>query len=373
MSKIVVLGCGMVGRVVAQDLSDGHDVTAVDVSDRSLARLAGTRVRGLRADLADPARVRDAVAGADLVVGAVPGFMGFATLRTVIEAGRNVVDISFFPEEAFDLDEAARAKGVTAVVDCGVAPGMSNLVLGHHLAGMTVQDFRCYVGGLPVRRDYPFEYKAPFSPADVIEEYVRPARYVENGHVVVKPALSDPELMRFPEVGTLEAFNSDGLRSLLRTAAVPRMIEKTLRYPGHIEYIRALRETGFFSREPLDVGGARVRPLDVTSMILFRDWKLHEDDDEFTIMRMVVAGEEAERQVTYTYDLFDRRDPETGFSSMARTTGFPAAAAARLVVEGRFRRPGICPPEFIGGDEDAFRFMFAYQEARNVRYRVTRT
>jgi saccharopine dehydrogenase-like NADP-dependent oxidoreductase len=370
MKKIVVLGSGMVGRVIALDLSGEFEVTAVDVSRDNLARLAGTAVRPRRADLSSPAALRDIVGACDLVIGAVPGSMGFATLREVITAGRDVVDISFFPEDALALDEAARTAGVTAVVDCGVAPGMSNMILGYHAARMTVHRFACYVGGLPFRRDFPFEYKAPFSPADVIEEYIRPARYIENGHLVVKPALSDVEHLDFPEVGTLEAFNSDGLRSLLTTMKVPNMIEKTLRFPGHVGRIQALRDSGFFDTEEIDVRGGKVRPLDFTSAVLFKQWHLHEEDDEFTVMRIVVEGRDGGRAKRIQYDLFDRRDRMTGFSSMARTTGFPAAAAARLILSGRLGRKGIVPPELLGAEETVFRAVMDDLAARKVIYRV---
>jgi len=369
MKKIVVLGSGMVGRIIALDLSVDFEVTAVDLSRDNLAKLEGTAVRPVRADLSSPAALRDIAASADLVIGAVPGSMGFATLREVIAAGRDIVDISFFPEEALALDAAARAAGVTAVVDCGVAPGMSNMILGYHAARMDVRRFACYVGGLPFRREFPFEYKAPFSPADVIEEYIRPARYVENGHLVVKPALSDVENMDFAEIGTLEAFNSDGLRSLLTTITVPNMIEKTLRYPGHVRHILALRDSGFFGTEEIDAGGKKIRPLDATSAVLFKHWQLHEEDDEFTVMRIVVEGLEGGRAKGVQYDLFDRRDRATGFSSMARTTGFPATAAARLVLSGKFGRKGICPPELIGADSAAFQFVMDELAARNVVYR----
>lgn len=371
MKKIIVLGSGMVGRVMAVDLSKDLDVTAVDVSQANLDHLAGTPVKRLRVDLAAAGAIREVVRDYDLVVGAVPGWMGFAALAEVIAAGKNVVDISFFPEDALRLDDAAREAGVTAVVDCGVAPGMSNMILGYHAGRMKVSRFACYVGGLPFRREFPFEYKAPFSPADVIEEYTRPARYVENGHVVTRPALSDVEHMDFPEVGTLEAFNSDGLRSLLATMTVPNMIEKTLRYPGHAEHVRALRDSGFFGTDEIDVRGKKVRPLDVTSAVLFEHWHLHEDDDEFTLMRIIIEGEDAGRTKRIAYNLFDRRDRTTGFSSMARTTGFPATAAARLVLAGRFVRKGISPPEFLGADEAIFRAVLDDLAARNVVYRKT--
>jgi len=371
VKKIIVLGSGMVGRVMAADLSSDFEVTAVDVSAANLDKLEGTSVKRLRADMSSEAVVRDVVRGHDLVVGAVPGSMGFTTLSAVIASGKDVVDISFFPEDALLLDDAARQAGVTAVVDCGVAPGMSNMILGFHAARMAVGRFECYVGGLPFRREFPFEYKAPFSPADVIEEYIRPARYIENGHIVIKPALSDVENMDFPEIGTLEAFNSDGLRSLLATMKVPNMIEKTLRYPGHVEHIRALRDSGFFEMEEVEVQGRKVRPLDVTSTILFKHWHLHEEDDEFTVMRIIVAGQENGRPRRYEYDLFDRRDRTTGYSSMARTTGFPATAAARLILAGKFGRKGVCPPEFIGADEASFRAVLNDLSSKNVIYRRT--
>ncbi len=370
MKRIIVLGSGMVGRVMAADLAEEFDVTAVDVSRKNLDAFGAIPVKRVTADLADGAAVRELVKDCDLVIGSVPGFMGFATLRAAIEAGRDVVDISFFPEDALLLDELAKARGVTAVVDCGVAPGMSNMILGYHAARMAVRHFKCYVGGLPFKRDFPFEYKAPFSPADVIEEYVRPARYVENGHVVVRPALSDTEFLNFPEVGTLEAFNSDGLRSLLQTMSVPNMIEKTLRYPGHADYIKALRASGFLAVEEVEVGGRKVRPIDVTSAILFKQWHLHEEDDEFTIMRIIVEGEENGRPRSYEYELFDRKDRRTGFSSMARTTGFPATAAARLILGGAFTRKGVCPPEFLGVEEALFRSVMDHLRERGVVYRL---
>jgi lysine 6-dehydrogenase len=371
VKKIIVLGSGMVGRVMAADLCREFEVTAVDVNQANLDRFEATPVKRLQADISSQAAVRDIVRGHDLVIGAVPGSMGFATLRAVIAAGKDIVDISFFPEDALRLDGAARQAGLTAVVDCGVAPGISNMILGYHAGRMAVDRFTCYVGGLPFRREFPFEYKAPFSPADVIEEYTRPARYVENGHIVVKPALSDVENMDFPEIGTLEAFNSDGLRSLLTTMKVPNMIEKTLRYPGHVEHIRALRDSGFFDAGEIDVRGSKVRPLDVTSAILFKQWHLREEDDEFTVMRIVIDGLENDRPKRYAYDLFDRRERTTGFSSMARTTGFPATAVARLVLAGKFSRKGVSPPEFIAADEGAFRAVMNDLASRNIVYRRT--
>jgi saccharopine dehydrogenase-like NADP-dependent oxidoreductase len=366
-AKIVVLGAGMVGSAIAADLCREHVVTAVDADGGRLAALAGRHPLATQtADLSDPAALRRAIAPADLVIGAVPGFMGFATLRTVIAAGKNVVDISFFDEDPFELDALAREHGVIAVMDCGVAPGLSNMILGYHAPRMAVAGFRCLVGGLPARRTWPWQYKAPFSPIDVLEEYTRPARLMENGVVVTKPALSDPELVEIAPVGTLEAFNTDGLRTLLKTIPAPHMGEKTLRYPGHIELVRVLRESGFLGTEPIAVRGAAVRPIDLTAALLFQQWRLAEGEAEFTALQATVWGREDGRDRRYDYHLFDRTDPQTGVSSMARTTGYTCTAVARLVLAGRFTRRGVCPPEYVAADEGCFRAVLADLAARGV-------
>src|SRR5205085_2546835 len=168
-----------------------------------------------------------------------------------------------------------KKNNVTAVVDCGVAPGLCNIIAGYHHKRMKVTGYECLVGGLPVKREWPFDYKAVFSPADVIEEYTRPARYIENGNQVVKEALTDIEKIIFDETGELESFNSDGLRSLAHTMPnVPNMKEKTLRYAGHAELMKVFRETGLFSKVPVDIKGTKVTPLELTSSLLFPKWKL---------------------------------------------------------------------------------------------------
>ncbi len=371
--RVVVLGAGMVGSALAADLCQEAEVTAVDANPRRLDALAAAHPLTTRvADLRDPAVVRAAVAGADLALGAVPGFMGFATLRAIIEAGVNAVDISFFDEDPFELDALAQVRGVTVVTDAGVAPGLSNLVLGHEAAAMVVDSFRCLVGGLPVRRGWPWQYKAPFSPVDVLEEYTRPARLVEHGAVVVKPALSEPELVEIDPVGTLEAFNTDGLRTLLRTMHVPYMAEKTLRYPGHIDYIRVLGESGFLSAEPVLVGGNSVRPIDMTAALLFPRWRLAPGEPEFTAMEITIRGLADGQPCTVVYRLFDRTDA-AGVSSMARTTGYTCTAIARLVLDGTFARTGVCPPELVGAAPGCFERVVADLAARGVMLQTERS
>lgn len=368
MKKVIVLGAGLVGREIAADLATAFDVTCADVNHEALARLHPTAVRAVQADVSQKEQLAQLLAPFDLVVGAMPGFLGFETVRTAIAAGKNMVDISFFPEDPFELDELARQHRVTVVTDCGVAPGMGNIILGYHNQRMQIERYECLVGGLPEVREWPLEYKAVFSPIDVIEEYTRPARYVQNGALVVREALSDAELVHFPGVGTLEAWNSDGLRSLIKTMPhIPHMIEKTLRYPGTIEYLRVLRALGFFSREAVTINGQPVRPLDVTAKLLFPSWQLKPGEREFTVMRIDIGGTENGVKKAYQYRLLDRTDAH-GTLSMARTTGYTCTAAAHLVLSGQFGRCGICPPEYLGEQEADFRFVLHYLAQRGVHY-----
>ncbi|HTE30450.1 MAG TPA: saccharopine dehydrogenase C-terminal domain-containing protein [Chryseolinea sp.] len=371
MKKIVVLGAGLVGKAMALDLSKKFNVTAVDINHEALQNLEEQGIRTMRADFSDLPRLTEIIRPFDLVVGAVPGFLGLQTARTVIECGKNMVDISFFPEDPFQLDALAKKNDVTIVTDCGVAPGMGNIILGYHNKRMKIENYECLVGGLPRVREWPYEYKAVFSPIDVIEEYVRPARYVRHGELVVKEALSDPELIHFDGVGTLESWNSDGLRSLIQTMpTIPNMIEKTLRYPGCIEYLRVLRASGFFSYEPIDVNGTKVRPIDVTARLLFPIWKLKPGEEEFTVMRVRMTGTQDGAHKVVEYNLLDRTQPDTGTLSMARTTGYTCTAVVNLLMDGRFNRKGICPPEYLGEAEDNFRYVLHYLKERKVNYDI---
>jgi saccharopine dehydrogenase-like NADP-dependent oxidoreductase len=371
--KIAVLGAGLVGKTIAADLATAFDVTSADINEEALASLGRQGIKTQRVDVSDAASLRTFVAPFDLVIGAVPGFLGYRTVRAVIEANKNMVDISFFPEDPFSLEDLAKKHGVTVITDCGVAPGMGNIILGYHHRRMNVHSYECLVGGLPVTREWPYEYKAVFSPIDVIEEYVRPARYVQNGALVVREALSDPELIHVDEVGTLESWNSDGLRTLIKTMdGIPNMIEKTLRYPGCIEYLRVLRASGFFSYEEIVVNGVKVRPIDVTAKLLFPKWKLKPGENEFTFMRIRINGDQKGTMTSYEYRVLDYTDQRTGTLSMARTTGYTSTAAANLVMNGKFSRKGICPPEYIGEDEDNFHSILRYLRERGVNYSIDR-
>lgn len=369
IKKISVLGCGLVGSAIAVELCRDYNVT---VADSDLVKLnevqAKNPLRIIQSDFLNQSELKRIVADADLVISAVPGSIGFSVLKSLIELNKNVVDISFFAENPFELDEQAKRKNLTVVVDCGVCPGLSNIILGYYNKKLKINSYSVYVGGLPKNPKPPFNYKAPFSPPDVIEEYTRPARFVENGKVFIKEALSDVELINFSNVGQLEAFNTDGLRTLLTTLQISNMKEKTLRYPGHSQLIKAFRDAGFFDRDEIFIDDKLIRPIDFTSNLLYKQWKLEKGEKEFTVMRILI---ESENEII-NYELYDEYDEQTQTTSMARTTGYTCTAAARLILERNYNRTGIIPPEYLGEKEDNLNLVLDYLEKKNIQLRKTK-
>ncbi len=350
----------MVGSAIALDLVQYHRVYLADFNPSALdiVKALNESIHIQKLDVKNRESLSQWVKPADIVLLAVPGFLGYKALKTIIESGKNVVDISFSPENAMNLSSLAKDMGVTAIVDAGVAPGLPNYLLGYHNTQMDIQSFEYFVGGLPKYPKPPHNYKAPFSPVDVIEEYTRPARMMVDGVLVTKPPLSDIELIHFEETGALEAFNSDGLRSILTTMDdIPNMKEKTLRYPGHAKLMKSYKEKGFFDKSKIEK----------TSKILFKEWKLEKNEPEFTIMDIIIKGNADGEKREIKYHLYDEYDPETNTSSMSRTTGYTAAATVNLLLNNLWTEPGVFPPEIIGKKELCAGFILDYLRKRKVQ------
>ncbi len=372
IKNVLVLGAGLVGRPIALDLAKSGEfrVSTADTNADSLDKFATTNIRAIIFDISQKEKLLQLLKGFDLVVNAVPGFMGYETLKTCILAGKNTADIAFYPEDVLELHKLAKEKKVTIISDIGVAPGMSNLLTAWAVSQLTETDsVKIYVGGLPKIRQLPWEYKAVFSPSDVIEEYTRPARIIENWKTVVKKPLTEIELLNFEKVGTLEAFNSDGLRSLLHTVKARYMVEKTLRYPGYAAKIKLLIQNGFLEKEKRNVKGQWISPLAITENLLFEQWKLSEGEADITVMKIVVEGWKQDCKYRYTFDLYDEYDVGTGIHSMARTTGFTAAMALRLLAAQLLNETGVYVPEFLGGEEKFVRFFLDGLAQKGIVYR----
>ncbi len=346
-NKVLVLGGGRIGAAIAKNLSADHQVTLVDLSIKHLSNL-NKHCQLVQANVCDDATLTELVEPFDMVVGALPSLLGFDRLRALIQLGKSVVDISFFAEDALALNEMAQTKDVTALVDFGLAPGISNLYAGHFVDQFDqVDTFTCKVGGVPVERIKPFEYKAPFAPLDVIEEYTRPARMRRHGEDIILPAMSEIESLYFKGIGHMEAFNTDGLRSLLQTVNIPNMAEKTVRYNGHANLIQQLIDGGFFKAEHREN----------TAKVLLEQWQFADQEPDLTVMEITASGIKNGQVHSESLQLIDHYDHKNQVSSMARTTGYTCAAGVRLALNSNLNHDlptGVIPPEIIGQNQSWF-------------------
>ncbi len=376
--KVIVLGGGMVGSVMALDLASdvGYEVTVADGNREVLARLSarseGRILTNNEVDFASPESITMAVKDHDIVVGAVPGSLGFSMMGAVIRAGKSMSDISFMGEDYFRWDGEAKKAGVTLMEDVGVSPGFSNVIIGRTVNELDkVESVDIYVTGLPLEPVEPFNYKFVFSPDDCIEEYVRPVRLKRDGKVIEMPALSENRNYRFEVPGVdlpeMEGFLTDGLRSLIRTIPAENICEKTLRYPGTAERLAFLRDVGLFSTEPVNVKGQNVAPRDLFAAIAYPRMQLGDREKEFTFLQIEVRGTSGGKNLLHRYKVYDERDERTGFTSMARTTGFPCVIMARLIAEGLVDMPGVNAPEAIGDNPVAVDRFISEMENRGVK------
>ena len=358
MAKICQIGAGLIGKTMAIDLSKDHDLHLADFNEDNLKRVHSIdpTIKIEHINVRSKPDLKSFIQPADIVLLAVPGFLGYETLKTILECKKDVVDISFSPENLSKLSDVATKNKVTAIYDAGVAPGLPNYLIGYYNNEINIKSFIYYVGGLPLSPEPPFNYKAPFSPIDVIEEYTRPARMMVNEKVIVKPAMSDLEIIKFEKVGELEAFNTDGLRSLIETMKhIPNMKEKTLRYPGHIALIQEYFNQGMFSKD--NIKG--------TSKDLFKAWKLRDEEKEFTLLKVII---ESDNDII-KYLLYDEYDTVNKNSSMARTTGFTATASINLLLNHLFVEKGVFPPEAVGAHKGCLDFITSYLRDRGVLLR----
>ncbi len=339
MARILVLGGGRQGRIIANDLVGEHDVT---VADLNTANLPGVRI--LQRDLSRPQELIGTMQAYDVIVGALPARLGFAAAQAAVKAKRHYVDVSRYIEDATQLHEAAQAAGVAIMPDCGVAPGLSNLIAGRALATRKPKEINIQVGGFAADPKAPYGYVITWAPDDLLEEYLRPARIIRDGKVAEVPALSGLETIKIPGVGEVEAFFTDGLRTLLSEAnphvGVPRiknMTEKTVRWPGHVEAVK-----------PLIASGTLVKELTE---------KCAEGSD-IVVLRVQCDGD--------VVTMVDRsRD---GVSAMAHTTAITCAAFARWVAGGKMQFAGVVPPEKLATDHSAYQFILDALRVRGIGF-----
>jgi len=350
--RYAVLGAGRQGCAAACDFArhgEAEDILILD-SDESAAAGAAFRVNALagravarsaRLDVADVAALSSALEGRQATLSAVPYRFNLAATRAAIAAGSSFNDLggnTDIVRQQLLLDEAARLQGVSVVPDCGLAPGLANVLAAAGIRRMDApKSVRMWCGGLPRNRDLPFGYKLLFSPGGLTNEYSGDAVLLRDGRIALAPALTEPEAIEFPQpVGPCEAFLTSG-----GTSTCPWSFEgtletfeyKTVRYPGHLVSVRALADLGFLEEEPVLAGGVMVAPREFLHAQLVRKLSFP-DEPDLVVLRVRVAGRKGDRTLAIVFDLLDHSDPATGYSAMERCTGYPAAAVSWMQARG---------------------------------------
>jgi saccharopine dehydrogenase-like NADP-dependent oxidoreductase len=377
--KVLVVGCGKVGSEIARDLAVSDEVdsmVAMDANSENLKLLrkrVAKKVQTVKLSISQRPRFHALLEKVDLVCGALPGRLGFDLMSETVKAGRDTVDISYTPRDAFDLQGEAKEIGCRLVPQCGVAPGFTNMCVGDASRRMErMSSIEIFVGGLPEKPEPPLNYRIVFSLDDVVNEYSRPVQVIEEGKRKKVEPLSGRGFFSFPGVGRLEYFLTDGLGSLPRS--FPRtgeMHEFTLRYPGHADMMQALRVLGFFERKPVKIGeGVEVEPRQL-SIELLRGAMLRGSPEDFLALRVDVKGLSRGKKVHFRYQLLDHYNRKSGVSAMARTTAYPCTSVALLLGHGEIRETGVVSPEKIARDERLFQFVLGRLAERGVRMRMT--
>jgi len=372
--KALVVGCGKVGSEIATDLALSNEFSEILVADAvssNLARVKNTRgIRTVRASLNQKPSMKRLMDEVDIVCGALPGRIGFELLEFAAEAGKDIVDISYTPKNPLLLNSRALSNGCTIVPQCGVAPGFSNMCVGDaservdKMAKVTI-----YVGGVPEEPQPPLNYRVVFSLDDVINEYTRPVRIIENRKITTVEPLTGRGLLSFPGLGRLEYFLTDGLGTLPTSfPQVREMKELTLRYPGHAVIIDALRRLGFFSTKRFKANGVDVEPRRL-SVELLRFALAAGTPHDVLAMRIEVEGESKNKKVIISYTVLDKYDRRRGVTAMARTTAYPCTSAAILLAKGKLELKGVIPPEKIAKNPKMFQFILSRLREHNVNVR----
>ena len=372
--RAVVIGSGLVGSEIARDLARSNtfsEVVVVDAKAKNLARLKGKKIRTVKTNVFHGSVLARLLEDSDIVCGALPGRLGFEMMRKVIGAGKDLVDISYTPQDPFALDSLAKKNNCILVPQCGVAPGLSNICVGDASRRFSKVDaVRIMVGGLPRHPRPPLNYQFVFSPDDVINEYTRPARIIDQGHVKFTPALSGMGEMRFPGVGELEFFVTDGLGTLPTSFPnVNEMAEYTLRYPGHARIMESLRTIGLLDKVLIEFDGKSIEPRRVV-LELMRSLSRDSGKEDLLAFRVEVRGRIGRQLGEVRYQMLDFYDPRLQATAMARTTAYTCTAVTHLITQGKIPRKGVVTPEELGTEERLFRFVKMFLKTRRVLLRI---
>lgn len=358
--KALVLGSGMMGTAIAFDLlkREGSEVTLFDSRtaglDLAADRFKKLKVRGnidfRLGDVTNRDHCLKAMRGKDVTVSAVPYFFNESLAKLAVRAGTNFCDLGgnwLVVEKELSLHAKAKKAGVTIVPDCGLAPGLVNVLVAHGLRRFErVDEVHLRVGGLPQKPRPPLNYSLFFSPEGLINEYVEKVKVIRNGKVIELEPMAELETVELPPLGTLEAFlTSGGTSTLIDTlkGKVRELDYKTIRYPGHCEKFKFLIDLGLTSSESHDVGGMSVGPRQVLIKLL--EQKLGWGKEDIVLVMATLIGTVQGERKTLRYDIIDYYDAKTGMTAMMRTTGYSTAIVAGMLADGIVETKGALPIE----------------------------
>ena len=374
--EFLVLGCGNIGYAIIRDLSRSKiatEIIAVDINPESLRKIEQEFkdvVKCIKADVRNEDLLMNLMRKADVIIDALPGKFGYYIMKTAIKVKRDLVDVTYMSENPLELDEDAKKNKVLIVPDAGFAPGISNLCVGYAASKLDeVEKVRILVGGIPETNIPPLGYCLTWSAIDLIEEYTRLVRIVRNGEEVKVEPLSGLELIDFEGIGTLEAFYTDGLRTLLYTIKAKDMEEKTLRWPGHAEKIKLLRELGLMSDEVIEIHGIKIIAKEFLAKFLEKKLTCKEIRD-LAILRVIVNGFKDNSRITYMFNLIARYDEREKMTAMMKTTGFTASIISQLIANGEIPDKGVVPMELIGMNEKLFHKIISEFSKRGINLRL---
>ncbi|MDH5624372.1 MAG: saccharopine dehydrogenase NADP-binding domain-containing protein [Candidatus Bathyarchaeota archaeon] len=356
--KLLSIGCGYIGSVLAEEIVHSLDFEKLIICDSTkekveeTAKKLGEKIFPLQLDISNYSNLLEIIDDVDLVIGLSPGKLGFNVMRACIEKKKNLVDLSFMAEDPFLFQEQAIKEGITIIPDCGVAPGLSSILIGKSTSELDeVEDALTYVGGLPQKAIPPLNYKITWCVEDLFEEYTRKAKIVRNGKTVEVDALEGLEEIEFEGLGKFEAFFTDGVRTLHHTIRANNMWEKTLRYPGHAEKIKLIKKLGLLKKEPVKSIG--MSPWEFMCRFWEENLSFFEEKD-FVLMRTKVSGKKNSTKFMHTCEMIDYFDEKRNITAMGRTTAYTAFAVIKLLHENEIERKGVIPPEILGMDKKIF-------------------
>ena len=357
--KMLVLGAGLQGCACAYDLLQQpavRQVTLADLRPDTLPPfLAGDwkgRLRPVRLDVTDLAAVQETMRGHAAVMSAIPYYYNGPMARAAVEGGCHFSDLGGNTEivlEQKKLHQQAEAKGISVIPDCGLAPGMVNILAAEGIRRLDLAEkVKIFVGGLPQKPEPPLNYQIVYSLEGALDYYTTPSWVLRGGRPVQVDALSEVESVEFPSpVGTLEAFHTGGGISTLPFAyqgKIDVMEYKTLRYPGHAAVVRPIRELGLLANEPIEVKGSKVVPRDV--FIAAVSPKLSKPNGrDLVALQVQVTGKKQGKATSVTFRLLDYYDAKHGISAMMRTTGYSLAITGQMQVDGRVTAKGVHTPD----------------------------